>query len=125
MLTEIIRNGAYQYNFDNNRDEVVDDADRQLWINGTAYANTYVGDANLDGNVDFPDFLALSAGFGGKGGWADGDFDGNGQVEFPDFLALSANFGESKTAAASVPEPSSLLILLLGLVAVDIRRRLS
>lgn len=81
-----------------------------------ALANTLIGDTNLDGTVTFSDFLALSAGFGNAGGWAEGDFDGNGQVEFPDFLALSGNFGQTSVAAASVPEPSADLGMLFVLV---------
>ena len=50
---------------------------------------------NLDGNVAFDDFLALSAQFGSEGGWGEGDFDGSGQVDFDDFLLLSAFFGFS------------------------------
>ena len=53
------------------------------------------GDTNGDGNVDFSDFLALSANFGNevKGGTASGDFNENGVVEFDDFLQLSGNYG--------------------------------
>ena len=52
------------------------------------------GDTNLDGTVDFQDFLVLSQGFGrSDASWASGDFDGNGLVEFSDFLLLSSHFG--------------------------------
>ena len=52
------------------------------------------GDTNLDGEVDFADFLVLSNNFGKTvdAVWADGDFDGDGKVEFADFLILSGNF---------------------------------
>ena len=111
--------------FDVNSDGVVDLADHRHWVESEDYANTFVGDTNLDGTVDFPDFLTLSAGFGNAGGWATGDLDGNGQVEFPDFLALSANFGKSSVAAESVPEPSSSILLLgmAGLIVGRIRNR--
>ena len=52
------------------------------------------GDTNLDGNVDFADFLQLSANFGKlAASWSNGDFDGSGEVDFGDFLALSAELG--------------------------------
>lgn len=52
------------------------------------------GDTNLDGTVDFQDFLLLSQGFGqSDASWSSGDFDGNGLVEFADFLLLAWHFG--------------------------------
>lgn len=83
------------------------------------------GDANLDGTVNFPDFLTLSANFGSEAGWHEGDFDGTGHVAFPDFLALSANFGfvaESPEVAA-IPEPSAAALLLTGLLGIAMARR--
>ena len=69
-------------------------------------SGTFFGDADLDGSVQFSDFLTLSNGFGAAGGWADGDFNGNGEVAFADFLSLANNFGNGEVNAASVPEPS-------------------
>ena len=83
------------------------------------------GDANLDGVVNFPDFLALSEHFGEGSrrdprGWSQGDFDGDGEVTFPDFLILSENFGTVAAAAsaASVPEPTAGSIALFGLLGL-------
>ena len=70
---------------------------------------TKIGDTNLDGKVDFGDFLTLSGNFDESANWAGGDFDCNFQVEFSDFLALSQNFGFDATSAShSVPEPNKL-----------------
>lgn len=83
-----------------------------------------VGDLDGSGSVDFPDFLALSGNFGGEGGtYATGDIDLNGVVEFADFLTLSANFGQSSAAAATIPEPRSHSILLIGIVIFATLRR--
>lgn len=83
------------------------------------------GDTNLDGEMKFDDFLALSTNFGEAGTWEQGDFDGDGQVEFPDFLALSANFGgASPASASSVPEPTDSSIALFGLLGlIGLRKR--
>ena len=55
-----------------------------------------VGDANLDGEVDFQDFLKLSANFGSIDQvWGDGDFNSDTEVNFSDFLVLSENYGAS------------------------------
>ena len=58
-----------------------------------AVVNSQFGDTDLDGDVDFSDFLKLSANFGNEGQWADGDFNGDGIVNFADFIVLSKNFG--------------------------------
>lgn len=52
------------------------------------------GDIDLDGSVDFNDFLDFSSNFGLQNAtWDDGDFDGDGLVGFNDFLLLSNYFG--------------------------------
>ncbi len=97
--------------------------------NGTVYLATNSlppGDVDLNGDVDFVDFLVLSENFGQVGTWWQGDFDGNGTVQFPDFLALSSNFGrdidrvslaQEGLAVSSVPEPTSG-VLLIGLMSL-------
>lgn len=101
--------------FDLNGDSVVDGDDRTVWVE--TLAETFFGDTDLNGSVEFADFLALSAGFGSEGGWAAGDFDGSGDVAFADFLLLSTNFGSARAVAAhSVPEPSAVALCLLGLL---------
>lgn len=81
------------------------------------------GDANMDGAVDFDDFLTLSKNFGkDEGGWNAGDFDRDGIVAFPDFLLQSNNFGEKAMANgfSAVPEPATpvyLICIALALLA--------
>ena len=74
------------------------------------------GDLDGNGQVEFADFLVLSANFGQEvDSHAAGDIDCNGTVEFADFLALSSNFGSSVGEAENVPEPnSSVLIAVAG-----------
>ena len=50
------------------------------------------GDANLDGEIDFDDFLTVAKNFGRRGGWMDGDFDCDGTVQMADFLTMSTAF---------------------------------
>ncbi|MFO0900714.1 MAG: hypothetical protein U0836_25070 [Pirellulales bacterium] len=74
------------------------------------------GDANVDGKVDLADFGTLKANFGKDGQFTDGDFSGNGTVDLSDFGLLKDNFG--KSAAAAVPEPSSLVLAACGAIAL-------
>ena len=77
------------------------------------------GDANVDGKVNFADFLILSDNFGhDEATWEDGDFDADGTVLFSDFLLLSDNFGNSSDGVSAVPEPSYSVAIVLIIVAV-------
>lgn len=49
---------------------------------------------DLDGDVDFADFLAISKNFGNTdASWRDGDVNCDGLVGFDDFLLVRMNFG--------------------------------
>jgi len=111
--------GDFDYDFDSDADDIdllfeefrkdeeqrdpEKDIDRDGAVTAPADLNflldiifgTRSGDSNLDGAIDFTDFLRLSSNFGmNDASWAQGDFDGNGVVEFADFLILSRNFGQ-------------------------------
>jgi hypothetical protein len=75
------------------------------------------GDADFDGSVQFPDFVALADSFGQPGAWSQGDFDCTGDVQFPDFVILADNFGQV-AVSATVPEPASRMACLLGMLFV-------
>lgn len=78
--------------FDLNNDYRVDQRDVDFWL--TQLANTRRGDSNLDGRVDFADFLTISQHFGKEDAtWSHGDSNEDGLVDFVDFLQLAANFG--------------------------------
>ena len=109
--------------------------------------NTLLGDANLDGTVNFTDLLALAQSYNLTGkNWNQGDFNysANGLVNFDDLLPTAQNYNVSLLAdgslsgegmgftpefqaewafaLASVPEPTTLAALAgVGLLAL--RRR--
>ncbi|MDB5327573.1 MAG: hypothetical protein JWM57_3142 [Phycisphaerales bacterium] len=104
---------------------------------------TLPGDANLDGSVNFNDFLVLQNNFNAASTRFDqGNFNYDGVTDFNDFLVLQNNFGQSITgisvpvtasevaalsafasANAPVPEPTSLAMIGVGIGLLGRRRR--
>ena len=79
---------------------------REVWrVDATMNeALDLIGDINGDSEVNFSDFLVLSANFGSStdNGLIDGDLDGDGEVGFTDFLLLSADYGNRVAATDQV-----------------------
>jgi hypothetical protein len=73
------------------------------------------GDANLDNVVDAADYLALkgSLGTGAGAKYGDGDFDLDGDVDWADLQVLLGGLSQGG-AAATIPEPATLAMLLCG-----------
>ena len=128
LLSAAIRDESNEAIFDINADGTLDHLDHEAWVSDAF--GTWFGDADLDSQVSFADFLALSANFGQTGGWSEGDFDGDNQVQFSDFLRLAGNFGSQapQTEVANVPEPTFNVVYMMlcfaGAVA-SVKRRQS
>ncbi len=124
LLTEAGRSGGDDQ-FDINSDGTIDGNDLDFWV-GSLFG-TVPGDANLDKQVDFTDFLLFTRNFGKQTTeWQSGDFDGDGNVGFSDFLRFSRNFGVSsrRVRSNSVPEPATHVGFLIGLfIATGYGRR--
>ncbi len=110
-VSNAVRHGWTDAQFDINGDGTVDLVDRQAWMQlvqvpGADAVGVLEGDFDLNGVVEFADFLVLSGNFGHPGNWCEGDATGDREVSFADFLALSTNFGQSATDVATVPEPA-------------------
>jgi hypothetical protein len=110
-----------------------------------------VGDANLDGKVNFSDFQLLAASFNSVGtSWDQGNFNYGSSTNFTDFQLLAANFNDSTTLDNAqleamdqfaggfgdtlvansdgvgftiVPEPAGVWILVVGGAGILMRRR--
>jgi len=86
---------------------------------------TIPGDANESGVVDVVDLGILATHYGETGiaaadRWGFGDFSNDGNVDVVDLGILATNYGLS--GGAEVPEPISLSIFGLGIMAI-IRRK--
>jgi len=109
--------------FDLNSDTVVGEADLDLWLNLAAVENGYFspylrGDTDLDHDVDTFDLTQMIMNYTGAIGsdttWLTGDTDGDGDTDTVDLTTAIINFTGARNAAAAVPEPSSLLLLVLA-----------
>jgi hypothetical protein len=79
---------------------------------------TYVGDANLDGQVDSLDYERIDLAIGNSGalGTAQGDLNYDGNVDALDYEQVDLNIGNgvgSPLAAVFIPEPTALAPLAL------------
>ena len=123
LSSEILTGGAGAA-FDVNGDGDVDAGDRTHWVE--TLANTWFGDSNLDGEFNSSDFVAVFTagqyedGVPQNSTWATGDWDGDGDFSSGDFVAAFSAGGfevgpRENAAAASVPEPTSVVLLCFGL----------
>lgn len=127
LTTETAKGMAAAGSFDLTGDGNVDTADINAWVE---LANTWIGDANLDGEFNSGDLVAVfTAGkfeTGQAAVWSEGDWDGSGAFDSGDFVAAFTGGGFEqgpRAAAAAVPEPSSMLLLASGWGALAFRRR--
>jgi hypothetical protein len=81
------------------------------------------GDANHDGVVDASDATILAGNWQAtNASWEMGDFNGDGIVDASDATILAGNW-QAGTNSAVVPEPSTLVLLLVGAVCCILRFR--
>jgi subtilase family serine protease len=71
-----------------------------LYLGGNAVLVKYtlVGDANLDGTVNFNDFSILQNNYGLSSSWTGGDFNYDGVTNFNDFSLLQNNYDQTLSA---------------------------
>lgn len=114
LLSAEARRGGNSPEFDLNGDGLVDNQDRLVWVNEIRM--TLWGDANLDFAIDAADVNAVALNWQQPlVSWAGGDFTGDGLVTSADLNALALNW--RKIVNAPVPEPSSITLLSLALLA--------
>lgn len=116
--------------YDINRDRRVDIRDYESWIKD--FKMSWFGDANLDGQFDSGDLVAVFiAGeyeneIQDDSTWSTGDWNADGDFTTSDLVAAFQDGGYEqgpRTAARIVPEPHGVLILFVGLIAIAIQLR--
>ena len=116
---------------DLNGDGTTDVNDRRAWI--ADIQKSWLGDSNFDGEFNSSDFVAVFT--VGKyetlfaATYAEGDWNGDNLFNSSDFVAAFTDGGYEQgplQAVNSVPEPSSMVFLLMGALGLaNYRRKLS
>ena len=118
IMTFGSRNGAF--------DRVV----KMFELDGFAFAPLYSavdltlfgalpGDGNLDGIVNFNDFVIITDNFSiSQPSWTQGDYNSDGVVNFEDFVVLSNHYELAVLTSAAIPEPSMIALAGLGLLCM-------
>jgi hypothetical protein len=129
-LTTQAAGGLNPASHDLNGDALVDVADIDVWM--VSLFKSWSGDANLDGEFNSSDLVAVLASGTYEADvasvWTSGDFNGDGRTNSSDLVAaLSGGGYESgpRAAAAAVPEPAVSLLWTLGLLGLLLRRRMT
>jgi hypothetical protein len=123
LLSRKVVAESHPFGFDLNEDELVDQLDRQKWVQ--EIKSTWFGDANLDGEFNSGDMVGVFQ--AGKyevavdAGWAEGDWTGDQRFDSGDFIAAFQDGGYElgpRVAVNAVPEPTGVLLFSVGIIGI-------
>jgi hypothetical protein len=126
-LTGQSASGTNNATYDLNADSLVNEADVQFWVKDLF--NSWIGDANLNGEFNSSDLVAVLASGTYEADvdsvWTTGDFNGDGRTNSSDLVAALADGGYElgPRATAAVPEPATVVSLSAALMLMLLRRR--
>lgn len=130
LLSDEVRAGTNNMDFDLDNDSLVNEEDRRVWIEDLK--NSYFGDSDLNGQFNSSDFVKVfTAGeyedaIPLNSGWETGDWNGDREFTSSDFVSAFQGGGfemGERPAVAAVPEPSSVTLLLIAGLMIVRRRR--
>ncbi len=114
--------------YDLTGDQIVDVSDVQMWVK--ELSNSWIGDANLDGEFNSADLVnVLAAGTyeaDVAAVWSTGDFNGDGHADSSDLVAGLTDGGYElgpRAAVRAVPEPTVVVLFGLGLCTLFVAGR--
>lgn len=124
LMADEMRAGLNHQGYDVNSDGVANLEDRRYWVHDLA--NTYFGDSDLNGVFDTEDLVSVfSAGkfeLDGKTSWSEGDWNGDRRFDSGDLVIAFQDGGfETGRRPEVVPEPSSAVMLTLGVIGYALR----
>ncbi len=124
-LTAVVVAGSDVPKYDLDHNGEVNQEDRRVWVEDLK--KTWFGDADLDGEFNSNDFVQVFVSgeyeddIVRNSGWGEGDWDGDQDFTTSDFVnafvAGGYELGPRPPAAAPVPEPSTIVLLSLALLA--------
>ena len=133
LLYAAIRDGENDPSFDVTGDQLVNNSDLREFVKAPEKLNAYFGDANLDGEFNSTDLIAVFVAgeyedaIEDNSNWSEGDWNADGDFNSSDFIVAFQDGGYElgpRSALQAVPEPSSTILVFLGLVGlVRLRKR--
>ncbi len=132
MLSNAIRTGTGGSVYDVNGDNAVNLNDLTSAVADKNCFNTYIGDANFDGQFNSGDLVTVFAAGEYEDNtalnstWGEGDWNADGDFNTGDLVFAFQGGGYEagpRAAVSAVPEPSSLALLSLGALLLVRRRK--
>ncbi len=132
VLSAEIRAGTNDLTFDVNGDGQVNVDDLNVFVTGEEKLHTWIGDANLDGEFNSSDLVAVftagKAETGDPAIWSEGDWNASGMFDSGDLVAAFVDGGYEqgpRPALAAVPEPTAIgmTTIIFALAAMSSTRR--
>jgi hypothetical protein len=130
LLSTAIDVRSTDLRFDLSQDQSIDEKDLFHWIR--VIKNTWTGDANLDGEFNSRDLVRVFVPgeyedpLENNSGWDEGDWNGDQEFTTLDFVAAFQEGGYeqgSRPGIADVPEPTSVILTVVGFSYCAGRRR--